>query len=352
MADIADKAGVTPSTVYRALNNKAGVSEEKREEIQEIAREMGYVRNVYASTLKRGKQRIAVILPEIKESRDFGKYLWQGTQNYAKSNDSLPIELVALPYRHAPEDLSHNLHSVLNGDIGKVDGVICFGSAFEEPNRAMAALQKMGIPVINLVSDSKVENRLSIVRPDAEMAGRMAADLLLQFNTQREYNKILVIGDFRGTNQHSNSVGFEKQVWENPNPAEILKITNPSHLPFTEVKQQIRETLHGLKGIGAVYCCNATGTRPMMEVVAEITDRHIYTIGSDLFPDSVMGLLHGKLDAVIHNRPVHLGYQAMEIMLEYLIQDRVPEKVIEFPSIVVMKSNLQYYAEENGIVLE
>ena len=57
MQDIANATGVTVNTVSRALKNKDDISRETCERIQGVAREMGYVRNYIASSLRSGRTR-------------------------------------------------------------------------------------------------------------------------------------------------------------------------------------------------------------------------------------------------------------------------------------------------------
>ena len=49
--DIAEKAGVSPSTVSRALQNHPRISTETTRYIQELAQEMGYVPSAVARSL-------------------------------------------------------------------------------------------------------------------------------------------------------------------------------------------------------------------------------------------------------------------------------------------------------------
>lgn len=65
MADVARLAGVSPSTVSRALSGAHGVSAKTRRRIEQIARELSYVVSPEASGLAgRTTRRVAIVVPE------------------------------------------------------------------------------------------------------------------------------------------------------------------------------------------------------------------------------------------------------------------------------------------------
>lgn len=65
--DVARRAGVSPSTVSRALSQKSCVSPETRERILQAAKELNYTPNVIAKSLKMGRTNtVALIVPSIR----------------------------------------------------------------------------------------------------------------------------------------------------------------------------------------------------------------------------------------------------------------------------------------------
>lgn len=80
LKDIAQALGVSHTTVYRAVNNKPGVSEETRLKVMKKAKELNYKPNVIARGLVSKKTSfIGVIVPHI-EAPDFPKAL-QGIED-------------------------------------------------------------------------------------------------------------------------------------------------------------------------------------------------------------------------------------------------------------------------------
>ena len=64
--DIALRVGKTEAAVSMALNNKAGVSEDTKKQIQKIADEMGYTPNIIARGLSTKKSSIVgLVIPDL-----------------------------------------------------------------------------------------------------------------------------------------------------------------------------------------------------------------------------------------------------------------------------------------------
>ncbi|WP_235839981.1 LacI family DNA-binding transcriptional regulator [Derxia lacustris] len=70
MADIARLAGVSMSTVSRALNGSSLVNAETRQRVEELARALNYTINLEAKNLRQQRNsRVAVVIPYDRESR-------------------------------------------------------------------------------------------------------------------------------------------------------------------------------------------------------------------------------------------------------------------------------------------
>ena len=95
--DIAAEFKVSASTITRALNGKAGVSEELRRQIVRRATELGYRTNRLAKSLTRGKIKIGMIINN--RFPEFHTQVAEGARRAAKELADFNVEgeVVLLP---------------------------------------------------------------------------------------------------------------------------------------------------------------------------------------------------------------------------------------------------------------
>lgn len=136
--DIAKRAGVSAGTVSNALNNRKGISKEKREEILAIAKEMGY----YKSNDK-AKHHVIRFLILNKDAHVVGD-----TPFFAELIRGIEMEcqrqgyelLMNHIYKNAYEDMEKTLHQ------DHVDGILLLGTEMVEEDFRL--LEQIRIPTV------------------------------------------------------------------------------------------------------------------------------------------------------------------------------------------------------------
>ena len=169
LQDIANATGYTVNTVSRALKNKEDIGRETCAHIQQVAREMGYVRNFIASSLRSGRTRTFAMIS--------GSMI---NPFYAILGDLIQQESVRLGYslmilcsRDDPETEIQMVEMALSR---QVDGVLITPCSFDSP--ALDLLRSSGIPFV-LLSRYLEGSRDDCVICDDAQGGYLAAQHLL-----------------------------------------------------------------------------------------------------------------------------------------------------------------------------
>lgn len=146
--DIADKVGVSPSTVSLVLNGKAGshVSHRTKHIIERAAEEMNYQVNEVARSLRTGQSGlISVIVTDIS-NEVFSKFVFH-VQEEAKKQDYLVLTICT---NENAEEFSKAATTL----IGKhIDGIICVTPPGGEST--LRRISEKGIPMV--LTDRKCE---------------------------------------------------------------------------------------------------------------------------------------------------------------------------------------------------
>ena len=170
LQDIARATGFTVNTVSRALKNKDDISRETCMYIQKTAREMGYVRNYIASSLRSGRTKtIAMIAGSMMNPF------------YAILADLIQQEAVRLGYslmilcsRDDPETEVRMVEMALSR---QADGILITPCSFDSP--ALGLLRSSGIPFV-LLSRYLEGSEDDCVYCDDEQGGYLAARHLIE----------------------------------------------------------------------------------------------------------------------------------------------------------------------------
>jgi DNA-binding LacI/PurR family transcriptional regulator len=175
--DIARVAGVSYSTVSRALNNNPLISQEVRSRVQALAQTMGYSPNALAQgLLSRRTHSIGVIITTVSD-RFFVDVL-RGVEEVAKAAD------IGVFLAISNNDPDQEIKIIENFNRRRVDGVIVAASRLD--NDYANRLEEIHIPivVVNNQAEGNYQNLYSICIDDYA-GGRLAMRHLLDLGHRR-----------------------------------------------------------------------------------------------------------------------------------------------------------------------
>ncbi len=169
--DIATAAGVSHSTVSRALHNSELISPEVRQRIQQIAHEMGYTPNAVAQSLK-GQRTNTVGLVINSIADPFAGRVVRGIEEVAQAHH------VSLLLSVSHNDPEREMEIIETFHRRRVDGVISATAQMRGAYVQRLAQIKMPAVLINQQADSEADRLHSVDADDYDGARQAVAHLL------------------------------------------------------------------------------------------------------------------------------------------------------------------------------
>jgi DNA-binding LacI/PurR family transcriptional regulator len=184
--DVAKAAGVSITTVSRALNGYGDVNEKTRQRIVRIAKELGYHPNTAARNL-RGKRTNTIAfspyLLHVGPELFFQEFIGALAFGCFEHNLSLLVTL------SNPEQSIPDIFQELAGS-SRVDGVILANIKPEDPR--IPALQKIGLP---FVAFGRTQDETDLSYPFVDVDGRAGIGKLVTYLYGQGHRRIAYLSD-------------------------------------------------------------------------------------------------------------------------------------------------------------
>ncbi|MFN7008530.1 MAG: LacI family DNA-binding transcriptional regulator [Allorhizobium sp.] len=308
--DIATAAGVSLATVDRVLNRRPGVSARTRDKVEAAVASLGFVRDVAAANLAKGRvYPLAFLLPSNDNSFMRELEAAVGEAAARSPTERTDIRVVKVP----PFDAGALVAALDRLLVERPAGIALVAVDAPDVAAAVDRLIEADIPVVTLVSDLPASRRVHYAGIDNLAAGRTAASLLGRFVGDRRGSIGVVAGSMLVRDHRERFEGF----------AAVMAADYP-HLALIEVIEGrddpvlVERRLDGLfrerSDILGLYSLGA-GNRGLVAALRSAgLARRPAVIAHELTGTTRAALGEGLIDAVLNQDAGHEVRSAIRVL--------------------------------------
>lgn len=308
VSDIGRAAGVSLATVDRVLNGRPGVRQSTIDRVHAAIRDIGYVRDVAAANLARGRRyRFAFVLPASESAFVRSIHAAVDATRGTAITDRTAITTVEV----APGDPHAAVGTLRAMDGADVDGVAVLADETPQLRDEITRLRDRGVRVVAIVSDLPSAEPDHFVGIDGVASGRTAGVLMGRFIGGRSGAVVTLANSLQSREAMERRLGFDEVM--------VARFPALRVLPTVEVRDSartVRAVLPRLLARGDVVGVYSFGTghRGLVDVLSEWTAAAPVAIAHDLTADLIGGLRTGIVDAVISQDVDHIVRSAVRVL--------------------------------------
>jgi LacI family transcriptional regulator len=308
--DIAAAAGVSLATVDRVLNQRPGVRHVTREKVEAAIREIGYVRDVAAANLAKGRTYPFVFIVPASDNSFMHSLNAELQAAVARS----PVERTHIRTVEVPAFDPAALVAVLD-QLGeeRPSGIALVATDAPEVREAVDRLVQAGIPVVTVVSDLTGSLRHHYAGVDNIAAGRTAARLLGRFLGGAKGDVAVLAGSMLVRDHRERLEGFASLIAEEFPALSILPVIEGRDDPDM-AHMLVADALSKRGGIIGIYSLGA-GNRGLIRALKEkAVDRSLTVVAHELTANTRAALLDGTIDAILNQDAGHEVRSAIRVL--------------------------------------
>lgn len=308
--DIASRAGVSLATVDRVLNRRPGVSARTREKVDQAVSELGFVRDVAAANLAKGRiYPLTFIIPSNDNSFMRGLRL-----SIDEARERAGVERIAIRLIDVPAFDADALAKALRDAAAEQPSGIAF-VAVDAPEVAAAALEivSAGIPLVTLVSDLSGAERDHYAGIDNAAAGRTAASLLGRFAAGRDGKVAVLAGSMLVRDHRERCEAFASVIAQDFPGLAVLPVIEGRDDPVV-VERQVSALFANRSDIVALYSLGAGNRGLVRALERQPAGSRPVVIAHELTETTRGALQSGLIDAVLNQDAGHEVRSAIRVL--------------------------------------
>ena len=332
--DIAREAGVSLATVDRVLNARPGVREKTIRAVNDAIARLGYVRDLAAANLARGRSyRVAVLLPDTES-----QFIQSLAEALTEAGSAAATSRTELKLHRFPAEDPHALAALL-ATLVKRDYVGVALMAPETPvvRDAVRSLRAKGIPVVALVSD--LPNADHFVGIDNRAAGRTAGVMMGRF-LGGSPGQVMVLGQsLLARDMIERRRGFDEVMQRDFPGLEVLQSLETHGSPTT-LRQVVAEMLGNAPHVRGIYAMGG-GSRTLTQTLDDMgLSGKLTVICHELTPHVRIALERGSITAVITQNIGHLARSTLRVLRAKADNQPLDEGQEQIRIEIVLRENL------------
>lgn len=332
--DIAREAGVSLATVDRVLNARPGVREKTIRAVNDAIARLGYVRDLTAANLARGRSyRVAVLLPDTES-----QFIQSLAEALTEAGSAAATSRTELKLHRFPAEDPHALAALLATLVQRdYVGVALMAPETPVVRDAVRSLRAKGIPVVALVSD--LPNADHFVGIDNRAAGRTAGVMMGRFLGGGP-GLVMVLGQsLLARDMIERRRGFDEVMQRDFPGLEVLPSLETHGSPTT-LRQVVAEMLGNAPHVRGIYAMGG-GSRTLTQTLDDMgLSGKLTVICHELTPHVRIALERGSITAVITQNIGHLARSTLRVLRAKADNQPLDEGQEQIRIEIVLRENL------------
>ncbi|MEH7222261.1 sugar-binding protein [Bacillus sp. JJ1566] len=260
-----------------------------------------------------------VLVPEELDN-DYWRLVEKGAKEAAK-NLNVVLEYIG-PIQANTEE---HIKTLEMAAASRVDGILTQGLQEDQFSPLINQIVEKGIPVITVDTDAATSKRLSYVGTDNYYSGFIAGQALVE-DTGGNANVAIITGSFYASHQQLRVQGFKDAIQH----AEGIQIVAIEESNITRVRaaEAANKILKEHPEVTAFYGTSALDGIGIAQVVEHYQKQdQVYILGFDTIEDTIHYMKKGTIDATVMQEPYEMGYQSVQMMIDLIEGQGVPNTV-------------------------